>query len=48
MGDSAVSDYCEYPLSPTLAPYLACLWVQTIGDGATAYPSDRLPLAAVS
>jgi AraC-like DNA-binding protein len=37
------SSYRELPPPPALAPYVSCLWVQTIGAGDAAYEQPVLP-----
>ena len=37
------SSYRELPPPPALAPYVSCLWVQTIGAGDGAYDQPVLP-----
>ncbi|MGH8986016.1 MAG: AraC family transcriptional regulator [Acidimicrobiia bacterium] len=41
------STYRELPPPPALAPYVACLWVQEIGDGDEAYDQPVLPDACI-
>jgi AraC-like DNA-binding protein len=43
MSSRPCSSYRELPPPAALAPYVACLWVQRIGDGDLAYDQPVLP-----
>jgi hypothetical protein len=43
MVDRPRSEYREFPVSPELAPWLACTWMQVIGRGDADYLQRVLP-----
>jgi AraC-like DNA-binding protein len=43
MADRPGSSYRELPAPEALAPYVACLWEHTIGDGEATYDQPVLP-----